>query len=686
MKAKNYLDILKYGLYGSFICFLLVFSTLLFPFITSKQIIFNILMELLLILWVVFMIKFPAYRPKKSYLTYGILAYFGVMLLSCFLGVDFNLSFWGNAERSLGFFHIAHFLIFYLIAITVLRSKKDWSNLINVFLGTAMFLVFNSFLKGGPAATLGNTAYMAGVMIFGVFFGLWQLFKSNKLALRWLYSAVTLLSFVGFWRSDISGAQAGMFVGLVVFGACYVFLNNNKKHKIIGASALSVLIVAVVLLFAFRSSSMLVDTKVGKALNDFSSKNTTLNTRLLSWRSAALDFKDHPFFGVGHGNYAIVFDKHFDPHFYDYTTESYFDRAHNNIVEIASTLGLVGLLAYLALLVAAFYYLVLAWRGKKISALEFSLLAGLIMAYFVQDLALFDSLVTYVLIFSTFGLIYYSYNQFDIELIDSKESEKADITPEREFLWLAVFSVVMIIFIYNFNIKGLVMYSGVIDSYTDFSQGDVDKAIAEHQAAIKGGAPYNRDSRSIFFGLIISNYQAIAKLPVADRDKIMEYGLALSEANVAYNPKDSLMNMQLSQLYSIAARFNFDNVEKISKYSFYALENIEAAITASPGRIPLYFNKADILFMRGENDQAIATIKAAIDLKPNYPDGYCQLANVDFFLKDYDNAYANTFACASYGGANILQEKDLITQTIKKYSSDATKQEVLSVLKNELNK
>jgi len=99
MNAKSYLAIMKYGLYGSFVCFVLVFSNLLFPFITSKQLVFNILMEALLVFWVVFIVKFPAYRPKKSYLTYGILAYFAAILLSCFTGVDFNLSFWGNAQR-----------------------------------------------------------------------------------------------------------------------------------------------------------------------------------------------------------------------------------------------------------------------------------------------------------------------------------------------------------------------------------------------------------------------------------------------------------------------------------------------------------------------------------------------------------------------------------------------------------
>ncbi|MEI7451748.1 MAG: O-antigen ligase family protein [Candidatus Falkowbacteria bacterium] len=684
MNSKTYLDTLKYGIYGSFICFLLVFSNLLFPFITSKQLIFNILMEVLLVVWVVFIVKFPAYRPKKSYLTYGILAYFAAMLLSCFLGVDFNLSFWGNAERSLGFFHLVHFLIFYLIAITALRTKKDWTTLINVFLVTTILLVLNTPGKG-PASTLGNTAYMAGIMIFGVFFALWQLLQSKNIGWRLAYAAVLVLNFIGFWRADISGAQAGMFVGLVTFAALYIFLSDNKRNKIIGGSILGAGILLIVLLFTFRSSALIANSPLGEKLDGFSMNNITLNTRLLSWKSAALDFPSHPLFGVGHGAYSTIFDKHFDPHFYDFTSESYFDRAHNNIVEIASTMGIVGLLAYLSILVAAGYYLILSLKQKKMSVMEFSLVSGLIVAYFVQNLALFDSMVTFVSIFSTLGLVYYFYNH-DGVAVDVVEMEKTEISPEREMAWLVVFGLVMMLFIYNLNIKGLMMYSGVIDAYSKFSSGDMANVILTHEAAIKNGTPYNRDSRSILFGFIINNYQGLSKLDKTSRNQIIDYAISLAEANSLYNPKDSLINTQLAQLYSIGARFNYDDAEKFSKYTSFALETIEAAITASPGRLPLYANKADILLMRGQNDEAIATMKTAIAMKENFAPSYCQLADIQFFLKNNSGAFDSAYKCEIYGGAGMLQSQDLIKATINHFATDTSKQAIVSQLESEVTK
>ena len=126
MSQKIYLTILRSGIYFSLICVFFVFKGFLFPYITSKQIPFNMIMEVLFVFWVAFIVKYPEYRPKKSWITFGLFGFFAVMVMSCITGVDFNLSFWGDVERMLGAFHILHFFLFYLIVITVFREWKDW--------------------------------------------------------------------------------------------------------------------------------------------------------------------------------------------------------------------------------------------------------------------------------------------------------------------------------------------------------------------------------------------------------------------------------------------------------------------------------------------------------------------------------------------------------------------------------
>ena len=75
MSEKLYLLILKTGIYASLFSVFLVFKNLLFPFITSKQISFNILIEILFVLWVAFIVKYPSYKPKWSYINFGLGAF-----------------------------------------------------------------------------------------------------------------------------------------------------------------------------------------------------------------------------------------------------------------------------------------------------------------------------------------------------------------------------------------------------------------------------------------------------------------------------------------------------------------------------------------------------------------------------------------------------------------------------------
>jgi hypothetical protein len=135
MSQKFYAWFLKIGILASLLVVYFVFSNFLFPFITSKQISFNVIMEVLLILWLALIIKYPQWspfhsepgKPLGSWITISLITFLAAITLSSIVGVDFNLSFWGDIERMLGVFHVLHFFALYLIIITVMRKWGDWS-------------------------------------------------------------------------------------------------------------------------------------------------------------------------------------------------------------------------------------------------------------------------------------------------------------------------------------------------------------------------------------------------------------------------------------------------------------------------------------------------------------------------------------------------------------------------------
>jgi len=191
MSQKIYLIILRGGVYLSFLAVLLTSKSFYFPYISTKQIYFNVLVEILLVFWLAFIIKYPSWRPKKSWISFGLLAFFAALLLSCFGSVDFNLSFWGDIERMLGFFQLFHFLILYFIIITVMRSWPDWRNLFLVFLavgvlvslhgiGQRLEIIKSPWGPGRVIATIGNAAYVGAYAIFNLFFVSILFFKVFK--------------------------------------------------------------------------------------------------------------------------------------------------------------------------------------------------------------------------------------------------------------------------------------------------------------------------------------------------------------------------------------------------------------------------------------------------------------------------------------------------------------------------
>ncbi|MFC1613037.1 hypothetical protein ACFL23_01770 [Patescibacteria group bacterium] len=119
MSEKTYKTILQWGIYLSFLTPLLVFDSLLFPFITSKAFYFRILIEILLAVYILFLFQYPKNIPKKNYLTIALICFAAIFVITSFTSIDFNLSFWGDIERMEGAFGFLHLIVYFFIIISV---------------------------------------------------------------------------------------------------------------------------------------------------------------------------------------------------------------------------------------------------------------------------------------------------------------------------------------------------------------------------------------------------------------------------------------------------------------------------------------------------------------------------------------------------------------------------------------
>jgi len=686
MNPKTYLRILQGGLIASLLAILFVFPDLLFPYITSKQLPFNIIMEVLLVFWLIFIWRYPQYRPKKSWLTGGLIVYFAVILISCFTGVDFNLSFWGDAERMLGFFHLFHFLIFYYILITVFRTWSEWKVLFLSSVAIAVIVSLFGLLGSNPYSTIGNTTYVSGYLIFNFYFCILLFFRSPAKIWRWWLLIPVIIMFLEFRNMHTSGAIIGLAISILLLFLLLGLTHVNKSIRRLSLAVFVLFVIGIIFIFSQHNTNWFKNS----FLKNLTFQKATFQTRLISWRGAWQDFGNHPILGTGFGNYAVTFDKYFDPKFFNYVrNETYFDRAHNNLIDIASTTGLLGLITYLSIFIAALVYL---WRefrkngarsslsGPGLRNLEIIIIIVLLVAYFIQNLAVFDSFITYISLMIVLGFIYWlSKGVINEEKIVEEEINNGKFVLKNQTQELVVLSL-LIIFIYiftlQFNIKPWRMFHGVIDGYSQIISGKLTSGLDQYRASLKGG-PLDRDGQNTLINLVVANPELISYLPATRASQDLEYIIHLTEQNVNYNPQDSLAQMQLAQIYDTAARFYYRDNAKLNYYSAKSLEAIDNSIEASPRRVPVYLVKAQILLIRGEEEEAFEVVKYAISLNPDFPDGYCRLAQFYLLLDENDQVKEPLDKCLELGGAEQINSDSLLKQTISFYASQEDYQHAL---------
>ena len=178
---------------------------------------------------------------------------------------------------------------------------------------------------------------------------------------------------------------------------------------------LSVIVLAVGSLATFKESSFIkshdllarfsqLATFDKAGLEQFAT--TQGKGRFAIWSIAYEGFKERPILGWGQDNFNYVFNKYYDPKIYD--QEQWFDRAHNVFFDWLIAGGILGLLSYLALFVTA---IVAIWRSRaheKDLYFLFSdkvLLTALLIAYFIHNLFVFDSITSYILFFGVLAFV-----------------------------------------------------------------------------------------------------------------------------------------------------------------------------------------------------------------------------------------------------------------------------------------
>lgn len=467
MKETEIQDGLKYLIIGGIALLLatplIVSNSLFFPYITGKAYFFRIVVEVIFFLWLILATVAPQYRPKRSWLSCALVGFMAVILIADINGVNWTASFWSNFERMEGYITLIHLFALFLITSSIMKTRGNWIFLFNAFFLTSLISVSQAIVEVSQSGintrvdtTLGNSTYLAVYMLFAAFTSLWLIaqFDFSKISKWWeswrvwvcvIYGLGFLSQSFVIFQTGTRGAMLGLLGGLVLVATINIFFGKNKKVKFVAISGFMALAILVGLLFSFKDSSFVQKFSGLKRITTISASEGTGQARLINWGIAREAVAERPILGWGQSNYNIGFDKYYDPIMHG--NEVWFDRTHNIILDWLIAGGYVGLLLYLSILVAAAYLIWFKSKGQSITSK--SILIGLLAAYFVHNLFVFDNIVSYIFFFFILSYIH-SQNGNDLVVAGVNYSEK-ELTPKMKSVLIILFIFAMPVSVFGFN-------------------------------------------------------------------------------------------------------------------------------------------------------------------------------------------------------------------------------------------
>ncbi len=432
---------------------LIISNDTLFPFIVGKAIYARSVIEVTFAIWLLLIFFYPRYRPGRSLIVASLGIWLLVSLIAGLTGVSAVRSLWSTYERMQGVVDLAHWFVFIAMTGSVFRSLSDWRTLFTVNLIICMIVSFlginqhygifdttsfNVQTADRIESTLGNATYVGAYTMVNALIALSLIFNSlrgqtgnrggereperptpqSRTARRrqererqsaparasfdylpWLQS-VWVLSFMlnlwALWLTGTRGAVIGLGAAALVFSIGYAIWGRVSAARILSYALIAAAIAAFALFGVVRTSDVLDPVvESNTMLNRISSiglGDASISGRLAGAQAGILAFAEKPILGWGPENFLIAWGKHVDA---EAAERDRFDQAHNKLVEELTTKGTLGFVSYMLVWAAMAWAMFRSVRRRQgYEQLAVLIIAAAMLAYFVQNLFLFDTPVT----------------------------------------------------------------------------------------------------------------------------------------------------------------------------------------------------------------------------------------------------------------------------------------------------
>lgn len=654
MNNKKITKIIKILLYLTALTPIMLAARYSFPYVTVRTVFFRVIIELALLLFFWLILKGSAVvksgAVKNNYFFWIFSGLLIIEMLAALFGQSPAASFFSDLERMWGIFTVIHLFLFYWLARSFF-GEKEWRIFINVFLAVSLFVSLYGIVQKFPGlfkiyvfeagigritSTIGNPAYVAIYLLFGLGLSLYFLIKNRSSRVKYFYLAVLAVDFYAFILTEIRGAYLGLALGGGLAMVLYLWLGGNKKYKA-GFAGLVVLGALILSLGFLKPENRLIRSlPIVKNIATISFSDTTAQTRLMSWNAAWQGIKDRPMLGVGMENFNVLFNKYFKSSYYSLApSETFFDRAHNQFLNLTAESGILALLIYLGFPVIIGYYLIRGYRQGKFELFELLILGAVAAAYFVHLFFVFDDINSFLFFLMLAAYIEFKYHGSGLIEIspDDKKISRSNYFIQASVILAFVLTAYSV---YGFNYKTL--RAANLSALAYMSPSFSETINYYNQALDLNIIP--EENVAINYGDFLTDWSNKLDQIKADKNNSRLFGAAVLKAHQAFDreiklkPADAFLYLKLAKINNLEYLFYGDK-----KYIGQAIANSKIGLGLSPERLQLYYVLGESYIIAEDNKPAIEILEKAVELNPSYNASYYYLGRAYLADGQPDKAY-----------------------------------------------
>ncbi len=668
----EYVKYLRWGIIGGLFAILFIpfivsngslMPNMFFPYITGKNFIFRILVELILLLYVLLALRDPQYRPKNSYLMWAAAAFVLWMGVATMVSVEPIKSFWSNFERMEGYITVIHLFVLFVIAGSVLTVGNLWKRFFQTsvaisavqglyaLLQIMQVLGFSPSTQSGARAdtTFGNATYLAVYMLFNIFLTLFLLVRERRSkGMQIVYGLALVLQCTALYFTETRGAILGVLGGLILAALYTAWKARGEEwrgFRKIALGTLGGIALLVAVFIAFKDTQFVRNAPALSRLASISLSDGTTQSRFIIWNVAYKGFLERPVTGWGQENFSFVFNEHYAPQMYN--QEQWFDRAHNQFLDWLIAGGLPAFVLYISFFLLAVFVVM---RSDALSPPEQAVLIGLFGAYGFHSIFVFDNIMSAAFFFLMLAFVHgLSRQQLPAWMFLSKPAG------DRTIAVVAPIAAVLILGAgWMLNGAGLARAQTIIDAITttDLKTG-APKAPEENVAAFKKALLQGQLGKQELVEQLFqfaSNSGRSTTLGPEVKQEIYTLTRSTGDAFIEERKDDA-------RLESFMGVF-------LTQYGKYdeAVEHLKKAAQLSPNKQSILFQLGDVYLGQGNTQEALPIFKKAFDLAPQFDTARLMYAGALYFAGQ--TATADALLVERYGSTIIDND-----QVLKIYGS-----------------